>query len=127
MEIPSILKYTFLLHMIVAFVFGVLYFISPDTWVTLVSWPYFDPVSDRFMAALMIGFGVSSLLAYRAQSWEQVEIIVLSEIVFSLVATIGWVWSMFDPLVPVIGWALTGLVALFFVLFSYSYYTATRS
>ena len=126
MEITSILKYTFLLHMIVAFVFGAWYFLAPDTWVSFVSWPYYDPVSDRFMAALMIGFGVSSLLGYRAQSWEHVEIIVLAEIVFTLVATIGWIWSMFDPLVPVIGWALTGLIALFLLLFSYSYYVARR-
>jgi hypothetical protein len=127
MEIPSILKYTFLLHMIVAFIFGAWYFIAPDTWVTLVGWPYYDPIADRFMAALMIGFGVTSLFGFRAQSYEKVEIIVLGEIVFTLLATIGYVWGMTDPLVPMIGWALAGLIGLFFVLFLISYYQATQN
>lgn len=127
MQIPQILKYTFLFHMIVAFVFGIWYYLAPDTWVALVAWPYYDPVADRFMAALMIGFAVTSLLGYRAESWEKVEIVVMGEIVFTLLGTIGYIWGMMDPSVPIVGWALTGLIALFFVLFTVSYYTATRS
>jgi threonine/homoserine/homoserine lactone efflux protein len=127
MEIPSILKYTFLLHMIVAIVLGIWYFIAPNTWVDLVSWPYFDPSVDRVMAAMMIGLGVTSLLGYRADSYEKVEIIVMGEIISCLLSTIGMIWFMLGEVVPpLIGWVLTGIMALLFVLFTYAYYIVKK-
>lgn len=127
MAIPSILKMTFLLHMIVAFVLGLWYFIAPNTWVDLVSWPYYDPSVDRVMSALMIGLGVTSLLGYRAESFEKVEIIVVGEIVCCLLSTIGMVWFMLgETAPPMIGWLLTGIMALLLVLFAYSYSVAKK-
>jgi hypothetical protein len=127
MEIPSILKCTFLLHMIVAIVLGIWYFVAPNTWVDLVSWPYYDPSVDRVMAALMIGLGVTSLLGYRADSFEKVEIIVIGEIICCLLSTIGMIWFMLGEVAPLmIGWILTGIMALLLVLFAYSYYAAKK-
>jgi hypothetical protein len=127
MEMPSILKYTFLLHMIVAIVLGIWYFVAPNTWVDLVSWPYYDPSVDRVMAALMIGLGVTSLLGYRADSFEKVEIIVIGEIICCLLSTIGMIWFMLGEVAPLmIGWILTGIMALLLVLFAYSYYAAKK-
>ena len=122
MEIPSILKYTFLIHMIVAFVLGAWFFIAPNTWVDVVSWPYYDPSVDRVMASLMIGLGVTSLLGFKADSYEKVEIVVIGEIVYSILATIGMLWFMLTEVAPVIGWALAGLPVLFLILFGYSYF-----
>ena len=124
MEIPTILKYTFLLHMIIAFVLGAWYFIAPETWVTLTDWPFYDPSVDRVMAAFMIGLGVTSLLGFRADSYEKVEIVVIGEIFATLFAAIGMFWFMLTEVAPVIGWALAGLQVLFLILFGYSYYIA---
>ena len=127
MEIPGILKYTFLLHMVIAIGLGIWYFIAPNTWVDLVSWPYFDPSVDRVMASLMIGLGVTSLLGYRADSYEKVEIIVIGEIICCLLSTVGMIWFMLSEATPpMIGWALTGIMALLLVLFAYSYYVAKK-
>jgi len=113
--------------MIVAFVLGLWYFIAPNTWVDLVSWPYYDPSVDRVMSALMIGLGVTSLLGYRAESFEKVEIIVVGEIVCCLLSTIGMVWFMLgETAPPMIGWLLTGIMALLLVLFAYSYSVAKK-
>jgi len=126
-EIPEILKYTFLLHMVIAIGLGIWYFIAPNTWVDLVSWPYFDPSVDRVMASLMIGLGVTSLLGYRADSIEKVEIIVIGEIICCLLSTVGMIWFMLSEAAPpMIGWALTGIMALLLVLFAYSYYVAKK-
>ncbi|MGY5873568.1 MAG: hypothetical protein RTV72_15070 [Candidatus Thorarchaeota archaeon] len=123
MEIPSILKYTFLFHMVVAFVLGAWFFIAPNTWVDLVGWPYYDPSVDRVMASLMIGLGVTSLLGFRTDSYEKVEIVVIGEIVYSILATIGMLWFMLtETTAPMIGWALAGLPVLFLILFGYSYF-----
>ena len=125
MEIPTVLKYTFIIHMIVAFVLGAWFFIAPNTWVDLVGWPYFDPSVDRVMASLMFGFGVTSLLGFKADSYEKVEIVVIGEIVYSIFGTIAMLWFMLaDPIAPMIGWALAALPVIFLVLFGYSYYIA---
>ncbi|MHA1863409.1 MAG: hypothetical protein ACTSWA_06550 [Candidatus Thorarchaeota archaeon] len=125
MEIPTVLKYTFIFHMIVAFVLGAWFFIAPNTWVDLVGWPYFDPSVDRVMASLMIAFGVTSFLGLKADSYEKVEIVVIGEIVYALLATIAMFWFMLaETTAPMIGWALAGLQVVFLVLFGYSYYIA---
>ncbi len=125
MEIPTVLKYTFIIHMIVAFVLGAWFFIAPNTWVDLVGWPYYDPSVDRVMASLMIALGVTSLLGFKADSYEKVEIIVIGEIVYGILGTIAMIWFMLtEPTAPMIGWALAGLPVLFLVLFGYSYYIA---
>ena len=125
MEIPTVLKYAFIFHMIVAFVLGAWFFIAPNTWVDLVGWPYYDPSVDRVMASLMIALGVTSLLGFRADSYEKVEIVVIGEIVYGILGTIAMIWFMLtEPTAPMIGWALTGLPILFLVLFGYSYYIA---
>ena len=125
MEIPAILKYAFIFHMIVAFVLGAWFFIAPNTWVDLIGWPYYDPSVDRVMASLMFGFGVTSLLGFRADSYEKVEIVVIGEIVYSIFGTIAMIWFMLtEPAAPMIGWALAALPVLFLVLFGYSYYIA---
>ena len=127
MEIPAILKYTFIIHMIVAFVLGAWFFIAPNTWVDLIGWPYFDPSVDRVMASLMFGFGATSLLGFKADSFEKVEIVVIGEIVYSIFGTIGMVWFMLtEPTAPLIGWALAGLPVLFLILFGYSYFIAKK-
>lgn len=123
MEIPNILKYAFILHMIVAFVLGAWFFIAPNTWVDLIGWPYYDPSVDRVMASLMIALGVTSLLGFKADSYDKVEIVVIGEIVYGLLGTIAMLWFMVtEPTAPLIGWALAGLPLLFLILFGYSYY-----
>jgi len=127
MEIPTVLKYAFIIHMLVAFVLGAWFFIAPNTWVDLVGWPYYDPSVDRVMASLMIALGVTSLLGFKADSYEKVEIIVIGEIVYGILGTIAMVWFMLsEPTAPMIGWALAGLPVLFLVLFGYSYFIAKK-
>jgi hypothetical protein len=123
MEIPSILKYTFWFHAIVTIVLGIWYFIAPDTWVTLVSWPDYDPSVDRVMAALMLGLGIASVLGARADVYDKVAILVIADIIGCLLGAIGLTWYMVtEAAAPLIGWALVGILAVWFILFFYSYW-----
>ncbi|MFX0108832.1 MAG: hypothetical protein ACFE7R_11140 [Candidatus Hodarchaeota archaeon] len=127
MEIPKILKYTFIFHFIVSIVFGLWYFLSIESWAELTGWPFMDPTSGRVMGAQMIGFGFTSLLGYRAKSWDQVEIIVLGEIVWEVLAAIAMTWMMLVHTdIPPSGWFLVILLIVFVVLFGYSCYLAKR-
>ena len=127
MEVASFLKYIFLLHFIVSIVFGFFFFLGIEIYVDLMSWPFLDPVAGRVMGAMLIGFGVSSFLGYKAASWEEVKIIVLAEIIWCLIATIAQIWMFIAyPALPLAGWLNLALFGIFFILFAYAYYVATR-
>jgi len=123
-ENPTILRYIFLLHFIVAMIFGVWFFLGVEIYGDLVAWPWMDPVSGRIMGSLLIGYGVASILGYRATSYEEVKILVVAEIVWCLFALISQLWMIIVyPTIPLAGWLNVSLFGIFFVLFLYVYYT----
>ncbi|MHA1909321.1 MAG: hypothetical protein ACW98Y_18635 [Candidatus Thorarchaeota archaeon] len=126
MEIPSILKYTFLLHFIACMIFGLVFFLSPEIYVDVVAWPFLDPYAGRVMGSLFLGFGVASLLGYKASTWEEVKILVLADIVWGIFVTISMIWMIIVyPSAPILvaGFELI-LAAFFVVLFLYCYFKA---
>jgi hypothetical protein len=120
--VSTVLKYTFLLHFLVAMIFGVAFFLIPELFLGAVGWPV-EVSFDRTLGALFIGLAICSLLAFREESFDRVEIIVMFEIVLTLFGMIAMLWNMLTMTLPVIGWLFAGLFALFFILFLYSYMT----
>ena len=122
-DIPKQAKYVFLLHFIIALVFGAIWFLMPEYWNTLTGWPD-EIASGRIvgMATLMVCVG--SFLAYRKTTWEQVEIYVIMELVFNILGAIAMLWNMLTITLPIVGWILIGLLGLFSVLFLYVFFTA---
>ena len=122
-EIPSIAKYVFLLHFIIALVFGAFWFLLPEYWSTLTGWPV-EYASGRIVGVAALMMAIGSFLAYQKTSWEQIEIYVVMELVYNILGAIGMVWAIFTVALPVIAWAFVGLLAMFSVLFLYVYFTA---
>ncbi|MCK5152213.1 MAG: hypothetical protein KAQ65_10240 [Candidatus Thorarchaeota archaeon] len=122
-EIPTTAKYVFLLSFIVALVFGAFWFLMPEYWSTLTGWPV-EYASGRIvgMATLMVAIG--SFLAYQKTTWEQIEIYVIMGLIFNILGAIGMLWSIFTVTLPVVAWALIGLLGLFAILFLYIFFTA---
>ena len=123
-NISNIAKYVFLLHFITTLIFGVWFFLSPESWVALTGWPAHR---DRLLGAVLISMAVVSFMGYRATSWEQVELYVTMELVWNLLGTISLIWSYATMTLPIAGWLNTGLLALFFILFGYVYYQAKQT
>jgi len=124
LTISDILKYTFILQFIIVMAFGIWFFLAVETWETVAVWPWLDPFAGRVIRALCIGWALGGLLGYRATSWEHVEILVIQDVIAVLFLLVGSVWMMFAyPTMPVAGWLMTGIFALFFVLFLHSYVT----
>ena len=126
MEIPSILKYTFLIHFILSIIFGFVFFLIPEIYSDAAGWPFNDPAATRGLGSAFIGFAITSLFGYRAASWEEVKIVVLGEIVFTLFGLLSMVWVMVvhTTIPALLGWFYALIFALFFVLFLYSYFVA---
>ena len=119
-EIPSFAKYVFLLGFITSIIFGVWAFISPESFFAITGWPE-EPSATRLVGSFLIVLAIAAILAYRASSWKDVELYVLIIILWTLLGTISLVWSTLAAPLPVIGWALAGLLMLFFVLYLYVY------
>jgi hypothetical protein len=119
-EIPSFAKYVFLLGFITSIIFGVWAFISPESFSAITQWPD-EPAATRLVGSFLITLAIAALLAYRATSWKDVELYVLIIILWMILGTISLVWSTLVVPLPIIGWALAGLLMLFFVLYLYVY------
>jgi len=109
-------------------IFGFLFFLSPEFYVDATGWPFLDPAAGRVMGSAFLGFGFAALFGYRAASWEEVKILVIGDIAFTLFALLSMVWMMIvHTTIPVLaGLFNVFLFGFFFVLFLYSYYVATR-
>jgi len=115
------LRITFLVHFIVALIFGLTYLLIPDVWGNLVGWPALDPVINRILGAALLGYGVSSILAYRETAWEKVIIVVRAEIVWTTLGALVMLYALLFAGAPAIGWLNAVLLAGFAVAFSVFY------
>jgi len=118
-KISNGLKYTFIFHFIVAIIFGLTYLLIPYQWATIVQWPLRETFPYRLLGAALLGFGVSSWLAFKNQLWESVKIVVVMEIVWCGLGTVVMLWGMVIKGLPAIGWLNTVLMVFFTVTFGF--------
>jgi hypothetical protein len=119
--ISNIAKYVFLLHFIVALIFGAFWFLLPEYWSSLSGWPI-EYAAGRIVGMAALVMAVGSFFAYRSTTWDQVEIYVMMELVFNILGTIGMLWNVFTVSLPIIAWVLIGMTSLFAILFLYVYF-----
>jgi hypothetical protein len=121
-DLPDMVKYIFLLHFIVALIFGAFWFLLPEYWSVVSGWPV-EYASGRMVGMASLVMAIGSFLAYRMTTWEQVEIYVFMELTFNILGAIGMLWNLFTVTLPVIAWAFVGLLVMFSVLFLYVFIT----
>jgi len=115
------LKYTFLAHFIVALLFGLAFLLIPQVYADLFGWSQMDPDLARLLGAALLGYGTSSILAYRETAWEKVIIVVRMEIVWTALGALTIVWGLIFGAMPAIGWLNAIIMAAFAVAFSVFY------
>ncbi len=113
------LKYTFLIHAIVAIVFGAGLFFVPSNFLDIVNWTPSDPAMTRGLGAALIGLAASSWLAYRSADWANVRIVVRMENVFTVASCLGSLWSVLFSDGPSFLWVNAAITGGFAVLFGY--------
>ena len=107
-------------------IYGAWYHLLPESWSAVTGWPE-EPASFRIIDSLLLMLSFAAILAYRAASWKEVELYVVMVIFWTLLGTIGMVWSMLVMTLPIVGWLNASLTTLFFILYLYVYYQCRGS
>ena len=121
-QFTSGLRVTFLIHFIVALIFGLIYLLIPKVWGNLINWPVKEPEAYRLIGAAILGFGTSSWFAYKETAWERVKIVVQMEIVWTILATLVLLWGLIFAGLPGFGWVNAIIMACFAVAFTVFYF-----
>ena len=115
------LKTTFLIHAIVAVVFGIALYVVPGIFLELVGWKDFDGNISRALAAALLALGVSSWFGYRAARWEEVRIVVQMEIAFTVLGAVAGLYGFFVKSAPAFIWVSIVIWAAFAAAWIYFY------
>lgn len=118
-RIPPGLKTTFLIHFIITGIVGVQHVVAPRWWTDLAGMEIAITVTWRVIGAAVIGFAVSSWFAYKAELWEQVRIVVIMEIVWSVIAAVVITWGIVVEGAPPLEWLNVALLTGFTFLFTF--------
>lgn len=121
MEISKFLKMSFLIDGLIVTVYGLVMLLIPDIHANMFGFPY-EEFADRYVGSLFLGFGIGNLLAYRASSWENVEVVVLMNLTTLVIGLLVILYSIAMALLPVAAYMQVGLVLFLLFLFLYSYY-----
>lgn len=83
------LKYTFLVHVVVAAIFGLPMLIIPGGFLEIFDWRPIDPLITRVTGAALLGFAWASYRGWRSAGFDQVRLIVEAEALFCVLAAVG--------------------------------------
>ena len=116
------LKTTFLIHFIVALLFGLGFLLIPVAVGSIYGLNVQEPDIYRLLGGAMLGFAVSSWLSYQATSWESVRIVVVMEFVWTILGTLVMLYALLFAGFPALGWLNGVILAAFAIAFGNFYF-----
>lgn len=120
-NISAGLRTTFLIHFIVALLFGLGFLLIPSVVGGWFGLTVQEPEIYRLLGAAMLGFAVSSWLGYQAQDWASVRIVVLMEIAWTVLGSLVMLYALLFTGFPILGWINAAILVAFAIAFAYFY------
>ncbi len=122
--ISSGLKILFLVHFIIGVISGLINLLIPEVFLGLMNWPVNDPAVYAFLrvaGAAVLGFSIGSWFGYKATTWEQVRIVVITELVWPLLGALVTLLALVTGAFPSSAWIqfviLGGFAVAFWIYF----------
>jgi hypothetical protein len=117
------LKYTFLVHSIMMAVLAVTYLFVPVLWGNLTGCLSNQvPQVFRLFGTAILGYAISSFLAFRETSWDRVKIVAQMECVITVLFAIVIPLALLFWDLPAIGWMYVVIMSGFGVAFNVFYF-----
>lgn len=107
------LRYTFIVHAVVALLLGAPLLLAPGRALGLFGWAPVDPLLSRILGAALLGLAWGSFRGFRAAERRQVAFLVETEAVFCVLACVGMLRQMWGYNYPWYAWILLAVLALF--------------
>jgi hypothetical protein len=120
-QIPYGLKITFLVHVVMAGVFGLVFLLVPEMFGGMMGAPILEPSTFRLVGAALIAFAASSWFAYRETVWERVKIVVQMEIVWTILGVLATLYGLVYEGLPTGDWMNVVILGAFAVAFIFFY------
>jgi hypothetical protein len=109
------LKYTFLVHAIVAVILGVPLLLAPGRFLALLGWLRIDSMISRVLGAALLALAWSSWRGWQAKEKTQVKTLLELEAIFTVLGVVGLLRELVVYPFPPIYWLLCAVMAVFAV------------
>ena len=83
-EIKKITKIALIWYGIAGILFAFIYLVLPDLYVTMIQYPYNDPIMFWSLGGTMLVLGVASLIASFKKEWEEIKLFFLFSMMWIL-------------------------------------------
>lgn len=109
------LKYTFLIHAIVALVFGAPLLLAPGRFLGMFGWQPIDPLLSRLLGAAMLALAWGSWRGWQATERAHVKTLVELEAVYTVLGSAGLLRHLLIAGYPWYVWMIFVILAIFAV------------
>jgi len=117
----KVLRYTFLIHAVIALVVGAPLLIAPGRFLGLFGWAPVEPIICRILGAALIALAWSSFRGWRAPTRVEVNLLVELEAAFTILGCIGVLRHLLIANYPPIVWIVFAVLALFAAAWTFSW------
>ena len=119
-QITSGLKYTFLIHGIMMSIFALIYLLVPVLWGDLTGCLSNQlPQVFRMFGTAILGYAVSSFLAFRETLWEKVKIVARMECIITILFPVIILMGLLFWDLPDIAWMYFAVLSGFGIAFNF--------
>ena len=109
------LKTLFLVHAVVALIFGLPMLIAPGRLLTALGWAPIDPIVSRLLGAALLAMAWSSFRGWQTDDRARVALILETEVVLDVLSCVGLLRHLLFGAYPVLPWLVFGIYAIFAV------------
>jgi hypothetical protein len=109
------LKFTFLIHAIVALLLGAPLLLAPGRFLFMLGWIHIDTMLSRVLGAALLALAWSSWRGWQAKEKAQVTTLLELEAIFTVLGVVGLLRELIFYPFPLIYWLLCAILAVFAV------------
>lgn len=121
-SISKVLKYTFLVSGLAAFIFGITFILFVEVYTNLLNWPYEESFFTRVLGAALLSLAILQWLSYREKKWENVKNLVIMMIIWHLLGAIVTITGQFLFNLPLGNLIHIIVFIVFLVAYIYAFY-----
>ncbi len=107
------LRYTFLIHAIVAFLIGLPLLVAPGHFLPLLGWKWLDTMSSRLLGAALLSLAWSSWRCWQTADRERATLLLEQEAIFTILGVVGWLRELVLAPFPFVYWLVFAIMAIF--------------